>query len=1018
MLKRLKTISCAALAMIALGSLAPWAAQAQEVQKKWESYLSMGQPRATEAAVQKDIKSLFSQYEKDKPFNWHVKRQRVLGKKVIYDYRVRPEKIVTTDWVYIHSGQEYSSEDQIRSAILATRVSDPQCPATSLTEDPWVELLGLGRGDDGSVTNEEKNFHYTLNFYHQSTQECSSIVGWEHVRRARTALCPNRPSLTWNEALQMCSLVQQDEPHMSPMLSYTSGPLPPQQCPVGNPCDPTTGDKSQPEPDFNLGWVSFQRHYHSLTSTAGGALGTGWTHSHNLRLTAGVDDSTFPPSSELKVGLIGADGGQIAFQKVGASYEAMDGSGDRAVQQGTNWQLSRAGERIYFDADGLMQRRDFEDGTSLTYAHDSRGRLLSITHSTGRRVDVQYLAPGDDSLISALVVAGQPVVSYTYSPAGELTTATYADGASRTYHYEDARFPGYLTGITAEGSQRYSWYGYDAKGRVTCSRHSGDCSQADVGIDGVRLEYTPAGTTIVTDALGKQSTYALTAIGSSGLPRKVNGITESNGSISRTYLPEGTDFRRRLQSVTDRRGVVTNYAYAEASDAVAGAVSVTTTTEAAGTPDQRISETRVAMDSNRLVQQTVGNREIRIARNARLQPTTITVRDRVTGDTRITTQTYCEAEGPECPLVGLLRSVDGPRSDVADVSTYAYYTADDAGCATSGACSYRKGDLRSVTNALGQTVETLAYDAFGRPLSVKDANGVVTDYTYHARGWPTSVTVRGATTAEDRVTQISYWPTGQVQQVTEPDGSSVTYVYDAAQRLTDIADNSGNTIHYVLDNAGNRLKEDTLDAGGTLRRTLARTFNTLGQLTALKDAGNHATGFAYDANGNPQTVTDALQRVTSQQYDPLNRLAQTLQDVGGVAAEIRSQYNALDQVTQVTDPKGLHTTYAYNGFGELTGQVSPDSGASSFTVDAAGNRKTATDARGVTATYHYDALNRLIGIAYPDPNLDVGYSYDVAPAACAADERFAKGRLGQVLHANGSTQYCYDRFGQVTRKVQ
>ncbi|MEL6045517.1 RHS repeat domain-containing protein, partial [Stenotrophomonas maltophilia] len=29
-----------------------------------------------------------------------------------------------------------------------------------------------------------------------------------------------------------------------------------------------------------------------------------------------------------------------------------------------------------------------------------------------------------------------------------------------------------------------------------------------------------------------------------------------------------------------------------------------------------------------------------------------------------------------------------------------------------------------------------------------------------------------------------------------------------------------------------------------------------------------------------------------------------------------------------------------------------------------------------------------------------------------------KGRLGQVLHANGSTQYCHDRFGQVTRKVQ
>ncbi|HFL6372843.1 TPA: RHS repeat-associated core domain-containing protein [Stenotrophomonas maltophilia] len=992
--------------------------QAQEIEKRWESYFSMGEPRSTEAAVQKDIRAFFAEYEVDKPFVWEVKRQRALPNKTIYDYRVKPEKIVTTDWVYEQNHQKYATEDAVRSMFLSKNASDPRCAATVMTEEAWEEVGGLGVGDDGSVINESKRYKFVKNSYYEGTKACSELVFWEHAYRSRTAKCMNHPTMMWDENLGMCALIQQDDPNMAMLLAYWTSPLPPQECKVGNPCDPTTGDKSQPEADLDLGWVRFDRQYHSLTGTSGGAMGQGWTHSHNIRLTLGVDDTDFPPSSEVQVGLIDAEGGQLAFKKVGAVYEAMDGSGDRVAQQGSLWLLSRAQERIQFDAGGLMQRRDFEDGTSLTYAHDSRGRLLSITHSTGRRVDVQYLAPGDDSLISALVIAGQPVVSYAYSPAGELISATYADGASRTYHYEDARFPGYLTGITAEGNQRYSWYGYDAKGRVTCSRHSGDCSQADVGIDGVRLEYTLAGTTIVTDALGKQSTYALTASGASGLPRKVNGVTESNGSISRTYLPEGTDFRRRLQSVTDRRGVVTQYAYSEASDAAAGAISVTTTTEAAGTPDQRVSETRVALDSNRLVQQTVGNREIRIVRNARLQPTTIAVRDMVTGDTRVTTQTYCEAEGPECPLMGLLRSVDGPRSDVADVSTYAYYTADDAACAANGACTYRKGDLRSVTNALGQTVETLAYDAFGRPLSVKDANGVVTDYTYHPRGWPTSITVRGATTTEDRVTQISYWPTGQVQQVTEPDGSSVTYVYDAAQRLTDIADNAGNTIHYTLDNAGNRLKEDTLDTGGTLRRTLARTFNTLGQLTALKDAGNHATGFAYDANGNPQTITDALQRVTSQQYDPLNRLAQTLQDVGGVAAEIRSQYNALDQVTRVTDPKGLHTTYAYNGFGDLTGQVSPDSGASSFTVDAAGNRKTATDARGVTATYHYDALNRLIGIAYPDPNLDVGYSYDVAPAACAADERFAKGRLGQVLHANGSTQYCHDRFGQVTRKVQ
>ena len=73
--------------------------------------------------------------------------------------------------------------------------------------------------------------------------------------------------------------------------------------------------------------------------------------------------------------------------------------------------------------------------------------------------------------------------------------------------------------------------------------------------------------------------------------------------------------------------------------------------------------------------------------------------------------------------------------------------------------------------------------------------------------------------------------------------------------------------------------------------------------------------------------------------------------------------------------------------------------------------------RGVTATYHYDALNRLIGIAYPDPNLDVGYSltWRLPPVPPRA---LCQGAPGQVLHANGSTQYCHDRFGQVTRKVQ
>lgn len=178
-----------------------------------------------------------------------------------------------------------------------------------------------------------------------------------------------------------------------------------------------------------------------------------------------------------------------------------------------------------------------------------------------------------------------------------------------------------------------------------------------------------------------------------------------------------------------------------------------------------------------------------------------------------------------------MTSVDGPRTDVNDVTTYQYYAADHPDCATTPAsCPWRKGDLWKVANALGHATETLAYDGAGRVLSVKDPNGVITDFTYHPRGWLTARKVRGpdnAVETDDQITAIEYWPTGLVKRVTQPDGAYTAYTYDAAHRLTGIADNAGNTIHYTLDNAGNRVQEDTRDAGGTLKRTLPRVYRKL-----------------------------------------------------------------------------------------------------------------------------------------------------------------------------------------------
>ncbi|TXD41582.1 RHS repeat protein [Xanthomonas campestris] len=412
--------------------------------------------------------------------------------------------------------------------------------------------------------------------------------------------------------------------------------------------------------------------------------------------------------------------------------------------------------------------------------------------------------------------------------------------------------------------------------------------------------------------------------------------------------------------------------------------------------------------------------------NQRGQSLTSTTTDGKTGAVRKNASTFCEQSdvdaGSNCPRVGLQLTAEHYDGAQWRITRFSYYMTSDSGCASSTtSCAHRKGDLQKITNALGRVTEYLAYDGAGRPLSIKDANGIVTDYTYHPRGWLTASKVRGSdasSEADDRITRIDYWPTGLVKQVTQPDGAFTAFTYDAAHRLTDIADNADNTVHYTLDNAGNRIKEDTKDASGALKRTLSRVYNQLGQLKTQATAASDPTDFEYDANGNATKVTDALATATQSEYDPLNRLSRTLQDVAGIKANTTFNYDALDNLTKVTDPKGLDTSYDYNGFGDLVKLTSPDTGVTSYTYDSAGNRATQTDARGNTTGYGYDALNRLTKVSYPTSNLNVTYTYDVTQTGCASGETFSIGRLTKMQDGGAITQYCYNRFGDLVRKVQ
>lgn len=370
---------------------------------------------------------------------------------------------------------------------------------------------------------------------------------------------------------------------------------------------------------------------------------------------------------------------------------------------------------------------------------------------------------------------------------------------------------------------------------------------------------------------------------------------------------------------------------------------------------------------------------------------------------RVATMTYNAA--------GLVETVDGPRTDVADITRYTYNA---------------QGRLATATDALGHVTSYDAYDLYGHPGKVTDANGIVTLMTYTPEGW-LATTTRDAN-GTPSVTTLTYDAVGNIIQTTDADGMTLKYTFDDASRLTDITDGQGNRVHYTLDAAGNRTKEETFDASGTVRRSLSRTFNSLSQLLTVTDALNRTvlsfdTTDGYDTEGHPVHSADARGVQRKQGYDALNRLVSTIEDYNGANPATAnttsvSSHDASDNVTGISDPDGLNTLYDHNGLGDLTGIHSPDTGTTTFTVDAAGNRLTQTDAKGITTTYAYDALNRRTLAGYADTSLNVSYHYDEANTVTGCAASAPIGRLTRIVEQAVTTTYCYDARGNVIQKRQ
>lgn len=796
---------------------------------------------------------------------------------------------------------------------------------------------------------------------------------------------------------------------------------------VGNPINTASFNKVERVVDLATPGLRWVRTYNSGATPATfnspdaiqkpplARLGAGWRGSFDRSIVPGkaYDPSTaaivdvvnllrddgsfreFRPFGDTYVGETD-EVGALTFQGDTWTYAPGDGSVERYDRDGKLFELvDRNGRRTHlaYKAEAgdqvLSEVRD-DQGRTLAFTYDAAGRIASVTESDGRRVSYEYSETGASPLSATLTRVYRSDRSYI--------EYLYTDGQS------GAKRTDLLIGIIGPDGSRFATYEYDDDGRAKKTAHAGNAALSM----SVKLSVSKV---IVADRDGDRAYLTFEPVGGRILPKRFEYLDGSESRISlRDYNDDGT-----VAKLVDHDGSVTTFQYDPASKLE------TARTEAVGMPEERTI--RTAWDKR-------WRRPVRVDESTRW--TSLAYDDR--GNLLdITTGGASDASDPASPAWpdirrtrmtydarGSLLSVDGPRTDVDDVTRYSYFDADAPACVSDLLhCDWRKGDLASATSPTGARWQATRYDPAGRLLTWTDANGLAGRVSYDALGrvQESALATTIGKTPIEAIERQEFDKADNLTAVIDADGVRTDLRYDEARRLVGIDLPSGAHVGYTLDARDHRTAITVTDGEGNPAFASKTAYSKFGWPVAFIDADGKVTKASRDEKGRLTSLVDPLLRTTAYTYDGLGRMSRQAVDTQGIAATSNLIYDSLDLLRGVDDPKGLRTDYLRNGLGDLLWQRSPDTGESTFGNDMAGSLTMSATAEGRVARHTYDAGNRIVETIFGE-GAPQGYMYDVAPAICDAPERFPIGRLSRVSDASGTSEYCYDSAGRVTRKIQ
>lgn len=335
-----------------------------------------------------------------------------------------------------------------------------------------------------------------------------------------------------------------------------------------------------------------------------------------------------------------------------------------------------------------------------------------------------------------------------------------------------------------------------------------------------------------------------------------------------------------------------------------------------------------------------------------------------------------------------------------------------------------------VSNALNQST-TISYNYnFGAPLTVTDANGAPTTWSYDDFGRKNKETRPDST--------YSTW--GLSYCVNDPCFGVTGLRFLAARNEYDSTGKQYWAENRYFDGY-DRVRYDESDhAFGTWTYDHVFIYDALGRLThSYQPYSSASNGYwilsydplnrltqasLYQGNGSlSKTLSFGFQGRTSTFTDPLTNVTTEITDVSGQLRQVRDPapggttyftYDAFGNMNQIKDTINAVSSATYNLRGFRTQLVDADAGTWTFSGDSLNELVSWTDMKNQSFGAAYDALGRLTSRSEPEGTST--WTWDIMPSVCPSGGKY----VGQLTTESGygyTETRCFDSISRLQTQI-